>query len=183
MMINSDNAHSSEKAREKTAYNFSFKYLNEDKKLNLSDFDGKVILVVNTASKCGFTSQYADLEKLYKEYQDKGLVIIGVPNNDFGSQEPGSNEEIATFCQLTYGVTFPMTQKEEVSGANAHPFYKWAKDTLGFGTAPKWNFHKYLINREGKLIDYFHSTTAPQSEKFKKAIKKSLDENMLKASE
>lgn len=163
-----------------TAYEFSFNHLNEDKKLNLSDFKGKVILIVNTASKCGFTSQYADLEKLYKEYKDKGLVIIGVPSNDFGSQEPGTSKEIATFCQLTYDVTFPMTQKEKVSGDNAHPFYKWAKENLGFGTAPKWNFHKYLINRKGKLIDYFHSTTSPQSDRFKKAVENALNEDMAK---
>ena len=170
----------SKKTIEKTAYDFSFKYLNEDKKLNLSDFEGKVILIVNTASKCGFTSQYAELEKLYTEYKDKGLVIIGVPSNDFGSQESESNEEIATFCRLNYGVTFPMTQKEKVSGDAPHPFYKWAKEILGFGTAPKWNFHKYLINREGKMIDYFHSTTSPKNEGFKKAIENALSEDIEK---
>lgn len=164
----------------KTAYEFSFNHLNEDKKLNLSDFKEKVILVVNTASKCGFTSQYADLEKLYEEYKHKGLVIIGVPSNDFGSQEPGSNEEISTFCRLNYGVTFPMTEKEIVSGDDPHPFYKWAREILGFGTAPKWNFHKYLINREGKLIDYFHSTTSPKNERFKKAIEIALTEDIQK---
>ena len=175
--MNFDDAISSEKKIEKNAYNFSFTSLNENKKLSLGDFKGKVIVIVNTASKCGFTSQYADLEKIYVEYKDKGLVIIGVPSNNFGGQEPGSNEEIATFCQLNYGVTFPMTQKEKISGDNAHPFYIWAKEVLGFGTAPKWNFHKYLINREGKIINYFHSTTSTQSDRFKTAIEKALAEH------
>ena len=177
MMMNADSAISSEKKSEKTAYDFSFTAADGNKKLSLADFKGKVILVVNTASKCGFTSQYGDLEKIYEEYKDKGLTIIGVPSNDFGNQEPGSNEEIATFCQINYGVTFPLAQKEKVSGGSAHPFYIWAKETLGFGTAPKWNFHKYLINREGKLIDYFHSTTSPKSSRLKTAIEKALDSN------
>ena len=177
IIMNVNDDISSEKKIEEIAYNFSFISLNENKKLSLRDFKGKVIVIVNTASKCGFTSQYADLEKIYEEYKDKGLVIIGVPSNNFGGQEPGSNEGIATFCQLNYGVTFPMTQKEKVSGEEAHPFYRWAKKTLGFGTAPKWNFHKYLINRKGKLIDYFYSTTSPQSDRFKRAIENALAEN------
>lgn len=102
--------------------------------------------------------------------------MIGVPSNDFGNQEPGTGEEIANFCRLNYGVTFPMADKEIVSGDKAHPFYAWAKDNLGFGTAPKWNFHKYLVDRHGKLIDYFNSTTAPDSDGIKKAIEKALSE-------
>jgi glutathione peroxidase len=168
---------SSKNEIEKTAYDFSFSSLNDNKKLSLGDFKGKVILIVNTASKCGLTSQYADLEKIYKQYKDKGLVIIGVPSNDFGGQEPGNNEEIAAFCQFNYGVTFPVTKKEKVSGEGAHPFYVWAKKTLGFITAPKWNFHKYLINRQGKLVGYFYSTTSPQSDRFKTAIEKALAEH------
>jgi len=182
LIMNANSTNSSEQKVEKTAYEFSFISVNGNDELRLLDFKGKVILVVNTASKCGFTSQYADLEKLYKEYKDQGLVIIGVPSNDFGSQEPGTNEEIATFCQLNYGVTFLMTQKETVSGEKAHPFYIWAKETLAFGSAPKWNFHKYLINREGKLIDYFYSTTSPQSNRFKNAIEKALNENNITGS-
>jgi len=112
---------------------------------------------------------------LYEKYKDKGLVIIGVPSNDFGKQEPGSNDEIASFCKLNYGVSFPMAAKEDVVGDNAHPFYKWAYKTLGFGTAPKWNFHKYLIDRQGKLADYFNSTTAPDAPRLIKAIEKLLD--------
>ncbi len=163
---------------EKKAYDFSFISLDTRQQMSLENFKGQVILVVNTASKCGFTSQYADLEKLYQEYKDRGLVIIGVPSNDFGKQEPGSNDEIANFCQINYGVTFPMTQKEKVSGKEAHPFYNWTKEILGFGTGPKWNFHKYLVNREGDIIDYFHSTTSPQSDFLKKAIERALSDSV-----
>jgi glutathione peroxidase len=162
--------------QEKTAYDFSFNRLMGGETLPLKQFDGKVVLIVNTASHCGFTPQYEGLEKLYTTYQDKGLVVIGVPSNDFGKQEPGSSEEIAHFCKLNYGVTFPMTSKEVVSGDQAHPFYVWAKKTLGFGTAPKWNFHKYLINRHGQLIDYFNSTTSPDAGRVQTAIEKALSE-------
>lgn len=158
-----------------TAYDFTFEKLEEGGTLPLSEFAGKVLLVVNTASNCGFTSQYDGLEKLYQSHKDQGLVVIGVPSNDFGSQEPGTNREIAHFCKLNYGVTFPMASKEVVSGDDAHPFYIWAKKSLGFGTAPKWNFHKYLIDRHGKLVDYFHSTTPPDSDSIKDAIKQALD--------
>lgn len=159
----------------KTVYDFTFRKLRGDGILSLSDYKGKVLLVVNTASHCGFTPQYDGLEKLYNIYKDKGLVVIGVPSNDFGGQEPGTSQEIAHFCKYNYGVTFPMTEKEIVSGENAHPFYHWARKTLGFGTAPKWNFHKYLIDRRGQLIDYFNSTTSPESKSIKKAIEKALE--------
>ncbi|MFN8995120.1 MAG: glutathione peroxidase, partial [Pseudomonadota bacterium] len=119
---------------------------------------------------------YAGLEKLYQEYKDKGLVILGVPSNDFGQQEPGSGEEIAQFCQLNYGVTFPMTAKEVVSGDSAHPFYKWARGVVGMAGAPKWNFHKYLVNKKGDLTDYFHSTTAPDAESLRKAVEAAMAE-------
>ncbi len=159
-----------------TAYDFAFTTLMGGEPLLLSAYQGKVLLVVNTASKCGFTPQYEGLEKLYQEYKDKGLVIIGVPSNDFGGQEPGSSEEIASFCRSNYGVTFPMAEKEAVSGDKAHPFYRWAKAQLGFGTAPKWNFHKYLIGRDGLLVDYFNSTTSPEADRVKAAIEKALAE-------
>lgn len=161
-------------AQDQTAYDFSFKALTDNKPMPLAQFKGKVILIVNTASHCGFTPQFKALEKLYMTYKDKGLVIIGVPSNDFGGQEPGNSREIADFCTINYGVSFPMTAKEVVSGDKAHPFYVWAKKTLGFGTAPKWNFHKYLINRQGKLIDYFYSTTSPDSRRITDAIQKAL---------
>lgn len=158
----------------KNAYDFSFKTLSDNKPMPLSEYKGKVLLIVNTASHCGFTPQFAGLEKLYKTFKNQGLVIIGVPSNDFGGQEPGNNHEIASFCSTNYSVSFPMAAKEVVSGSNAHPFYIWAKKTLGFGTAPKWNFHKYLINRHGELIDYFNSTTTPESASIVNAVKKAL---------
>lgn len=159
---------------DKTAYDFAFQKLEEDGALPLKQFEGKVILIVNTASQCGFTPQYEGLEKLYTSYKDQGLVIVGVPSNDFGAQEPGTAQEIAHFCKINYGVTFPMAAKEVVSGDAAHPFYLWARESLGFGTAPKWNFHKYLIDRHGTLIDYFNSTTAPEATSVKQAIEKAL---------
>lgn len=159
-----------------TAYDYTFKALRGGEPLPLSQFKGKVLLIVNTASQCGFTKQYEGLESLYKTYKDRGLVIVGVPSNDFGKQEPGTEEEIGDFCRLNYGVSFPMAGKEIVSGANAHPFYVWAKKELGFGTAPKWNFHKYLISKEGKLVDYFNSPTAPEAARVKKAIEALLEE-------
>ena len=160
-----------------SAYDFSFESLLGDKNLSLSEFQRKVMLIVNTASKCGFTKQYADLETLYNTYKDQGLMIIGVPCDDFGHQEPGSHQEIAEFCNLNYGVTFPMTQTEHVKGEHVHPFYQWAKETLGFGTAPKWNFHKYLIDKNGHLVDYFNSTTNPMSDRVRVAIEQYLAES------
>ena len=158
----------------KTAYDFSFKKLMGEEPMPLKLYKGKVLLIVNTASHCGFTPQYEGLEKIYEKYKDAGLFVIGVPSNDFGAQEPGSSKEIANFCKLNYGVSFPMASKEVVSGDSAHPFYKWAKSELGFGTAPKWNFHKYLVNRQGKLVDYFNSTTSPDSSRLTNAIEKAL---------
>jgi glutathione peroxidase len=155
-------------------YSFSFESIS-GKNIPLETFKGKVVLIVNTASNCGFTKQYDSLEKLYQKYKDRGLVIIGVPSNDFGGQEPGDEKDIQNFCKINFGVTFPMTKKEIVSGKNAHPFYIWAKKELGFGTAPKWNFHKYLINTQGKLVNYFYSTTKPDSNKITKAIEELLE--------
>lgn len=153
-----------------SAYNFNFVAIDKKTLLPLKEFAGKVILVVNTASQCGFTKQYKDLESLYQTYREQGLVVIGVPSNDFGRQEPADNEEIQKFCEINFGISFYLTKKETVSGKNAHPFYLWARKTLGFGSAPKWNFHKYLINRQGELVNYFYSFTNPQSKKIIKAI-------------
>ncbi len=155
-------------------YKFSFVNFDETK-INLADYKNKVLLIVNTASKCGFTKQYEGLEKLYQKYKDRGLMIIGVPSNDFGSQEPGSNEEIQRFCKYNYGVNFLVTQKEIVTGKEAHPFYLFAKEKLGALSSPKWNFQKYLIGRDGKLVDYFISSTTPESEKIINAIEKELN--------
>jgi glutathione peroxidase len=131
-------------------------------------------LIVNTASRCGFTPQYKALEALYLQYKDKGLVILGVPSNDFAKQEPASDEEIASFCQINYGVSFPMTSKEHVIGQHAHPFYLWAKKRLGFLAAPKWNFHKYLLDKQGNLVNYFYSSTSPTAPRVVKEIERLL---------
>jgi glutathione peroxidase len=157
----------------KTAYDFTFETLGGEA-MPLSQYRGKVLLVVNTASQCGFTPQYESLENLYETYKDRGLVVIGVPSNDFGGQEPGTAQEIKAFCQLNYGVTFPLTSKQVVSGRQAHPFYQWVYSVLGFGSAPKWNFHKYLIDPRGRPVDYFVSTTAPDSARLITAIEKLL---------
>lgn len=176
MITNISSATSTVNQPADNAYDYSFTTLVAHKPLPLESFKGKVLIIVNTASKCGFTPQYAALEALYERYKDRGLVILGVPSNDFGAQEPGTEEEVANFCHINYGVTFPMTEKEVVSGDNAHPFFLWARKKLGFGTAPKWNFHKYLINRKGELVTYFYSTTSPDAKRFVKAVEKALDE-------
>lgn len=170
MMWPFSNARAAENAPAKNVYGFSFPALQAGKTIALADYKGKVLLVVNTASKCGFTGQYKGLQKLYDAYKDDGLVVIGVPSNDFGSQEPGTESEIAAFCETNYGVNFPLTAKQVVSGDAAHPFYAFARDELGFFGAPKWNFHKYLIGRDGVLVDYFNSTTAPDASSLKEAV-------------
>ena len=148
----------------KTFFDFKINSINGEE-LDLSKFYGKTILLVNVASKCGFTKQYDDLQKLYEDFQDKGLVVIGVPTNQFGGQEPGTESDIKNFCETNFNITFPMTSKYEVKGDNAHPIYIWAKDTYGKSTVPKWNFHKILINKNGKIEDTFASFTGPISKK------------------
>ena len=133
--------------------------------LNLSKLKGKTILLVNVASNCGFTKQYDDLQNLHENYKNKGLVVIGMPSNQFGGQEPGSETEIKKFCETNFNITFQMTSKYDVKGDNAHPIYIWAKETFGKSTVPKWNFHKILINKEGKVEDTFASFTNPMSKK------------------
>ena len=133
--------------------------------LNLSKLKGKTILLVNVASNCGFTKQYKDLQNLYDGYKSKGLIVIGMPSNQFGGQEPGSETEIKNFCETNFNITFQMTSKYDVKGDNAHPIYIWAKETFGKSTVPKWNFHKILINKEGKVEDTFASFTNPMSKK------------------
>ena len=131
---------------------------------DLSQYKGKAVLVVNTASKCGFTPQYEGLEKLYEDYADKGLVILGFPCDQFGHQEPGTEDEIQEFCQLNYGVTFPMFAKIDVNGSEAHPLYQWLKDQKGgvLGSKIKWNFTKFLVDPEGNVVDRYASTTKPE---------------------
>ena len=133
--------------------------------LNLSKLKGKTILLVNVASNCGFTKQYDDLQILYDSYKSKGLIVLGMPSNQFGGQEPGSETEIKKFCETNFNITFQMTSKYDVKGDNAHPIYMWAKETFGRSAVPKWNFHKILINKEGKVEDTFASFTNPMSKK------------------
>ena len=155
------------------AYQFSFKSI-DGRDLPLKAYEGKVILLVNTASHCGFTSQYKSLQALWESYEKKGLVVIAVPSSSFGGQEFDTNAEIKSFCDINYGRTFPMTDKTQVRGQQRHPFYAWAETQLGSLAKPRWNFHKYLINREGLLIDWFSSPTQPTSTKVRNAIEKSL---------
>ena len=131
-------------------------------------------MVINTASKCGFTHQYSDIQALWERYRNKGLVVLGVPSNDFGAQEPGTEAEIKEFCAVNFNVDFPLTQKTQVSGNNAHPFYVWAGTELGSLAKPRWNFHKYLIAPDGRLVDWFSTPTSPTSDKVIKAVEKHL---------
>ncbi len=146
----------------------NFTTLQDGKPMPLCQYAGKVILVVNTASYCGFTSQYDGLEKLYARLKDKGLVVLGFPSNDFGEQEPGSDKEIADFCRLTYGVEFPMASKTVVKGKGANAFYRQLADITG--STPKWNFHKYLINRDGTKVVAYTSFTKPEDKDLLKKI-------------
>ena len=147
------------------AYEFNFKSLDGGL-IKLSDYKDKVIVLVNVASRCGFTSQYDDLQNLWSNYKDKELVVIGVPTNDF-KQEPASNSDIKDFCEKNFNINFPMTEKINVLGKNAHPFYKWAKDNFGVSAVPKWNFHKIIIGKNGKVVNTFASITNPSSKRFK----------------
>ena len=145
----------------------------EGKQINLSDFKGKYVLFVNVASNCGFTRQYKDLQTLYDKYKDE-LVVVGVPCNQFGGQEPGDEEQISIFCSEKYNVTFPMTEKIAVRGSDQHPLYKWltSKDLNGRkNSSVKWNFQKYLVDKDGNLIDYWYSLTNPTSSKITNYIR------------
>lgn len=141
--------------------------------ISLADFKGKLLLIVNTASGCGFAPQLKELENLYKQYKNSGLEILACPSNDFGKQEPLTNEGIASFCKNTYEVSFPLTQKIHVKGSAAHPLYAYlANKTINLRSNgfPKWNYHKYLIGKDGRMIDFFYSFTRPQSVKLQKII-------------
>ena len=158
---------------ETTAHAFTLTGI-DGKPLPLSQLKGKPVLVVNTASECGYTPQYEELEALWQAYKGKGLVVIGVPSNDFGGQEPGTASEIATFCKINYGVTFPLADKTVVKGDKADPFYKWAGEQAGMMGRPKWNFHKYLIGADGRFIDWFSTPTKPMGPKIRAAVEKAL---------
>ena len=169
MFFFTNTAHSN---NNKSFYELSINNIS-GKVINLKDYKNKVVLIVNTASYCGFTKQYTDLQMLWEKYKSKGLVILGVPSNSF-NQEKNDNKEVKEFCEINFNINFPLTEIFDVKGENAHPLYKWAKDNYGNSAVPKWNFHKILVNKNGQIIDTFSSFTNPMSNKIIKKIEKSL---------
>ena len=160
-------------AAETLLYDFALTSI-DGKPLPLSQFKGKAVLLVNTASECGYTGQYEGLEQLWLANKDKGLVVVGVPSNDFGAQERGTAGEVASSCKRNYGVTFPLTDKLVVKGGAAHPLYQWATAKAGNAGRPKWNFHKFLFGRDGQFIDWFSSRALPKGPRLKAAVKEAL---------
>jgi glutathione peroxidase len=156
-----------------SAFDFSFTAL-DGSALPLARFEGRPVFVVNTASECGFTPQYGGLQKLWRAYKGRGLVVLGVPSNDFGGQEPGDEGRIAEFCRTRFGIDFPMTAKHTVTGGAAHPFYRWIAAELGDAAVPRWNFHKYLIGRDGAVVGVWPSAVSPQSREISAAIGEAL---------
>ena len=154
-MINAD-------ASEKVFHDFTIESISGET-INLSDYKSKVVLLVNTASKCGFTPQYSGLQKIYERYKDDGLVVLGVPTNDF-NQELSKESDVKEFCEIRFGVEFPMSSIQPIRGENAHPIYKWIQSNVSVIGQPRWNFHKYLIGKDGKIINWFSSMTSPTSE-------------------
>lgn len=155
------------------AYQFEFNGL-EGPALPLAAWRGRPVLIVNTASFCGYTPQYRDLEALWRQYRDRGLVVLGVPSNDFGEQEPGSPADIKKFCATSYQIDFPLTEKNRVVGAGAHPFYRWIAAQLGEAGAPRWNFHKYLIGPDGQIAGAWPSQVRPTDAAIASEIEKNL---------
>lgn len=155
------------------AYDFSFTAIDGGS-LPLSQFRGQALLVVNTASFCGFTRQYAGIQGLWQRYRDRGLVVVGVPSNDFGGQEPGTDAEVKEFCEANFAIDFPLTSKVRVVGPEAHPFYRWAAAASGGQAAPRWNFHKLLIAPDGSIAGWFPSLAAPGSAPVVAAIEANL---------
>ena len=156
-----------------SAHDFAFTSI-EGEPMPLSAFAGKAILIVNTASQCGFTPQYEGLQALWDRYRDRGLVVLGVPSNDFGGQEPGSEAEIKEFCAVNFNVNFPLTTKQHVKGPDAHPFYRWSGEELGDAAKPRWNFHKYLVAPDGRLLGWFSTRTPPMSKPVIEAVESAL---------
>ena len=157
----------------KIFFDFDIEDINEEL-IYLSKYKNKTVLLVNVASNCGFTKQYTELQSLYEKYKDKGFMVLGVPSNQFGGQEPGSNKDIKNFCETNFNITFQMTSKFDVKGENAHPIYIWAKNNHGKSTIPKWNFHKILINKNGMIEETYASFTSPMSKKIIKKIEEIL---------
>jgi glutathione peroxidase len=161
-------------ARAETAHDFSFESIDGGA-LPLAAWSGHPVLVVNTASRCGFTPQYEGLQALWERYRDRGLMVLGVPSNDFGGQEPGSAAEIKDFCETTFAVDFPLAEKSVVVGQGAHPFYAWARDSRPDLATPNWNFHKYLVGGDGRLVAAFATAVDPLAPQITKAIEDALD--------
>jgi glutathione peroxidase len=157
-----------------SAHAFSFPAIDGGSTLRLADFKGRPVLIVNTASECGYTPQYAGLEELWLRYRDRGLVVLGVPANDFGAQEPGSEAVIQSFCRTSYGVDFPMTAKQTVIGGTAHPFYRWVVAEFGEAAAPRWNFHKYLVAPDGSLAALWPADVEPLAPEITEAVEAAL---------
>lgn len=156
-----------------TAHDFEFESIDGDP-LPMKEFEGHPVLIVNTASECGYTSQYQALQSLWGDYHENGLIVLGIPCNDFGSQEPGDEIQIKQFCDSNFGVDFPMTKKVSVLGDDAHPFYRWVESEFGEAAAPRWNFHKYLIGPDGTLRGIWPSDVDPLSDEIVNAVKKLL---------
>ena len=152
-------------------YKYTFKSIDGDK-IVLNSLKGKPLIIVNTASFCGYTYQYQQLQNVYNKYKDKGLIIIGIPSNDFGNQEFSSNKEVKDFCEVQFNVTFTLAEITKIKGKDGHPFFKWIKKENGFLSFPKWNFYKYIFDKEGNLTSWFSSVTKPESQRFLKEIEK-----------
>ena len=157
-----------------SAHDFVFPALDGGE-IALADYRGRALLLVNTASECGYTPQYADLQKLWSDYRERGLTVLAVPSNDFGQQEPGDAAQIKSFCDTTYQIDFPMTAKQQVIGGEAHPFYRWIAEEIGEVAAPRWNFHKYLIAPDGSLAGLWPSDVGPLDPEITGAIEDALD--------
>ena len=158
---------------EKIFYDFKINSISGDK-IDLKDFKGKPVLIVNTASYCGFTKQYNDMQDLWEKYKDRGLIVLGIPSNSF-NQEKTNNNDVEEFCEVNFNINFPLSEITDVKGDNAHEIYKWAKANYGKSAVPKWNFYKILINKEGKIEDTYASLTSPTSSKITKKIESLLD--------
>jgi len=158
----------------RSVYDFELASIDGHNKISFKSFKGKLILVINTASFCGFTKQYIEIEKLWQKYKDLGVIIIAVPSNDFGGQEPAPNDEIARFCLNNFNIAFILAAKTTVKGKNAHPFFKWVRENYGWLASPKWNFYKFLIDLNGEPLAWFSSLTSPTSKKITDIIDKNL---------
>jgi len=159
-------------SNDKSFYDFQINDISGEV-INFKDYKNKVILIVNTASYCGFTKQYTDLQNLWEKYKGQGLIVLGIPSDSF-NQEKKANKEVKEFCEVNFNISFPLSEITNVKGENAHPVFKWAKESFGNSAVPKWNFHKILINKNGQIIDTFASFTSPMSSKIIKKIEKSL---------